>query len=176
MSGLAKYIEERIREAFTHQSFDAVVTAVDKDDDTITVKPEGKAERTGVRLKSVVEDSESKIVVYPAIDSVVVVGVLHNDNKELFVQKVNTIDEVIVNCPNMVINGGENGGLTITPELKEQLNKMSARIDALYDAIKNGVPIAQDGGAGYQATMKAILATVAQSEDFSNIENDKVTH
>jgi phage baseplate assembly protein gpV len=92
--------------------------------------------------------------------------------------------EVSVTCKSLsanaedgiTLNGGENGGLTVTPKLVEQLEKMSARIDGIIDAINNGVPVPQDGGAGLQTTIKASLSAIVDKEDFSEVENDKVKH
>jgi hypothetical protein len=73
-------------------------------------------------------------------------------------------------------NGGELGGLTKTKELKTQLDKLTARVDGIINAITNGAPAPQDGGVVYQQTMVAILDTLTAVEDFSNLENEKITH
>jgi len=73
-------------------------------------------------------------------------------------------------------NGGENGGMTITPELKKQLDKMTKRIDGIIDAISNAVPVAQDGGVALQKTIVAKLKTLTDKESFSKIENEKIKH
>ncbi len=75
-------------------------------------------------------------------------------------------------------NGGENGGLTNTPELKTQLDKLTARVDGIISAINNGVPAAgaPDGGAALQTSIKAALALITQKEDFGDIEDTKITH
>ncbi len=70
-----------------------------------------------------------------------------------------------------------NGGTETTAnatELQTQLNKCKARIDQIITAIKTGVPTPQDGGAGYQKTMTAMLT--APAEDYSNIIDNKIKH
>lgn len=72
-----------------------------------------------------------------------------------------------------------NGGSETTAnanDLKKQLTIMSARIDALFNAIKTGVPAPMDGGAAYKASMTGILAAASKKEDFSNIIDDKIKH
>lgn len=72
-----------------------------------------------------------------------------------------------------------NGGSETTAnanDLKKQLTIMSARIDALFNAIKSGVPAPMDGGAAYKTSMTGILAAASQKEDFSNIIDDKIKH
>lgn len=62
-----------------------------------------------------------------------------------FVVMVEEVEEVI-------IRGGENGGLIKIGELVENLDKMTKRIDGIIEAIKNSTTVAQDGGArGKQA-------------------------
>lgn len=59
-------------------------------------------------------------------------------------------------------------------ELQTQLNRCKARIDQIVTAIKTGTPTPQDGGAGYQKSMAAMLT--APAEDYSNIIDDKIRH
>ena len=73
-------------------------------------------------------------------------------------------------------NQGLNGGLANTPELKTQLEKLTARVDGIIDAIKNGVPGASDGGAALLTSIKTGLASITDKEDFSEIEDSKITH
>lgn len=72
-----------------------------------------------------------------------------------------------------------NGGSETTAnanDLKKQLTTMSGRIDALFNAIKSGVPAPMDGGAAYKASMTGILSAASQKEDFSNMIDDKIKH
>ena len=74
------------------------------------------------------------------------------------------------------LNGTQNGGVIVASELKNQLAKLTARVDAVYDALQNSTVTAMDGGAAYKAAIAATLAAVVQKEDFSKIESDKVKH
>lgn len=78
----------------------------------------------------------------------------------------------------IILNNGENGGLTITPELVKQLGKLTARVDGIISALKNAIPVAgaADGGAGLKTSIVTALNTITQKEDFKNIENKRVTH
>lgn len=70
-----------------------------------------------------------------------------------------------------------NGGAETTAnatELQKQLNMCKARIDQIINAIKTGVPVPQDGGAGYQKSMSAMLT--APTEDYSGIIDNKIKH
>lgn len=88
-----------------------------------------------------------------------------------------TIDSMTyeVDKDGHVFNGGDNGGITITPELKKQLDRMNTQLQTVITTLETWVPVAQDGGAMLQTTFKANI--VGKSEaDFSNIEDPKVKH
>ncbi len=74
-----------------------------------------------------------------------------------------------------VWNGGSETTANAT-ELQKQLNVMSQRVDALFNAIKSGVPSSMDGGAAYKASMVGILSAASQKEDFSNMIDNKIKH
>ncbi len=69
-------------------------------------------------------------------------------------------------------NGGEP--MLLGNKTKEQLDKLQAKVDLIINAIENGVPVPQDGGAGYQSSMKAILSS-RQDADFSGIKSENCT-
>ena len=72
--------------------------------------------------------------------------------------------------------GTDAGGVVKAAELKSQLDKLSARVDGIIDALKNSQTAVQDGGAAYKAQIAAALALLADKEDFSNLESEKVLH
>ncbi len=76
----------------------------------------------------------------------------------------------------LTLDGDDNGGVVIGPELKTQLGYLTTRVDTIINALQNAPTAAQDGGAAYKAGIATILATIVNKEDFSNIESDKVKH
>jgi phage gp45-like len=72
--------------------------------------------------------------------------------------------------------GTDAGGVVKAAELERQLNKLSARVDGIMDALKKSQTAVQDGGAAYKAQIAAMLATLIDKEDFSNLESEKVLH
>jgi phage gp45-like len=72
--------------------------------------------------------------------------------------------------------GKDLGGLVKVEELKTNLDKLTARVDGIMDALKNSPTAAYDGGASYKSAISAFLATLIDKEDFSNIESKKVFH
>jgi len=140
------------------------VTAVDGN--TCTVEPlNGDAPINKVKL--IAGESENGVVLVPAVDSVVLVT--FTSKSRAFVSMCSTVETV-------TIRGEQHGGVVIAPELKSQLDKMTARIDGIIDALKNGVTIPNDGGASYKSTIGVSLDAITDVESFDEIENDNVKH
>ena len=72
--------------------------------------------------------------------------------------------------------GKDAGGIVKAKELETQLNKLTARVDGIIDALKNSATAAQDGGAAYKGQIVAALSALINKEDFSNLESGKVLH
>ena len=83
---------------------------------------------------------------------------------------------VTVEDDTLKLDGKDNGGLVIAPELVTQLGYLTARVDAIIDALENSPVAAQDGGATYKAEITTALKLIVNKEDFSNIESQKVFH
>ena len=73
-------------------------------------------------------------------------------------------------------DGKKYGGLCKTQELKTQLDKATARIDGIIDALEKSATGTQDGGATYKANITLALQKLTDKENYSNIESDKVMH
>jgi len=145
--------------------FEAEVSAVQ--DTTISIKYQG-LEHENVRLVAGFSASSSVLIQKPKVGTLVLVADLSRGKfRDLVVLLQEETEEI-------VINGGQLGGLIKIEELKKNLGTMSKRIDGIIDAIKNAVPVAQDGGAALQASIVAALPT--GKEDFSDIEDEKVRH
>jgi hypothetical protein len=74
-----------------------------------------------------------------------------------------------------MLNGDENGGLCKTQELKTQLDKLTARVDAIAGVLTTG---SNGGGVVVFSgmTQPDYIQAMADKEDFSDIENTNVTH
>lgn len=106
----------------------------------------------------------------PAIGSDCLIAILEGNESVAFLIYANEVEL-------LQYNGGENGGITNTPELKIQLDKLSKRVDDIISAI-NGAPPATpaDGGAAAQTYTKTNLALIVDKENFNSIEDTKITH
>lgn len=111
--------------------------------------------------------SSTPLLITPLKDSVVIVTFLSKDTA--FISLYSEIETI-------QLRGDQYGGLIKIEELKTNLDKLTARVDGIIDAINNGVAIPQDGGVGLQNTIKASLSTLIDKEDFTGIENDLIKH
>lgn len=163
-------IKQLIRNIAAYNSgltlFEAVVT--ESEDTQCTIKYQG-LEHKNVRLVCGFSQSLTTMIIKPAVGSTVLVADLSNGKmRDLVVLMVENVEKVI-------FNGGELGGLIKIEELKTQLNRMTARIDGIINAIKGGVPVSQDGGAALQTSIVSLLPN-GQKEDFSSLEDPKFLH
>lgn len=138
-------------------------TAVDWDKLTMTATDANDAPYFDVQL------GLGMLVVKPAADTDCLIAILENDETCAFLLYANEADLI-------EYNGGTNGGMCNTTELKTQLDKLTARVDGVISAIENGVVIAQDGGANFKTTVVDALEKITDKEDFSSIEDTKITH
>lgn len=74
------------------------------------------------------------------------------------------------------LDGDDFGGLCKTQELQTQLGYLTARVDAIINALEQSATGSQDGGATYKTNITIALNAIANKEDFSNIENAKIKH
>ncbi len=74
-----------------------------------------------------------------------------------------------------IVLGVSTEPAALADTLVKELEIERDRVDTIIDAIKNGTPIPQDGGEGYQTSMGIILDTIPSKGDFSNVPSKVVT-
>jgi hypothetical protein len=158
-------------------------------------------EVTGVRLASVIDDSKTKLQVTPKAGSYVLAADLSSGAMtDLVIMKFSEIaainleteegvkleiaDKIKINDTTVEIsgdkitfNGGENGGVPVSPAVQENLDSLKSYCEALKEAISAGlfavgVGTAASGLNGQQVFDNAMISA---SISFSNIENEKIT-
>ena len=141
------------------------VEKVDEENMLCLINTDGEEEKVVASL--VIGEGSKGVVQVPKVGSMVLVGMIGNANGFLLMSEEN--DKII-------INGGENKGLVKIEELKENLEKMTKRIDGIIEAIKGGVCVPKDGGSSLQQTITARLNSLTDKEQFDAIEDEKVLH
>jgi len=148
--------------------FNAKIVSVD--DETCTIERNG-LEFTDVRLAAVVDGNTKNLLIKPKVGSMVLIADLSEGlMRDLAIIGWSEMDTI-------TINGGENGGLTITPTLVQELNKNNAILTALLGVL-TGAPIPEPGNASPSALQIALKGAVTgkQLGDFSKIEDAKIKH
>lgn len=170
--------------------FLAKVVEVDKNKYTCTVAPidDAAAQRFDVRLLPIETESgtQTGFVCFPEKDTEVLC--VKFDKDETFILAVFKVESVlwlvgdsfkmaVDNNGNTVFNDGQNEGLVIAPELKKQVDKNTAILDAIK-AVLEGSPINEPGNGAPSALQVALKAATTGKEtaDLSNIQNTKIKH
>jgi hypothetical protein len=166
----------RLTHGGTVQTFVAKVKAIDEVKMTCDVSVEGTADLFDVRLRSVIDSAEKGILIYPKIGTYVLVGIIDGRKTSAFVAATSEVDKIRLMSDVIELSGNSLGGIVKADELKTQLDKMTARIDGIIDAITNGVPVTDYSGAGLQSSIVLALQTLIDIENFNHIKNDKVKH
>jgi hypothetical protein len=169
----------------------AEVKAVDADTCTIDI---GGIEIEGVRLTSVVSDSQTKLTITPAAGSRVIVADISNGRMTDFaviqyaeIESMtftigNTAiainaDGVSVNADAITINNGDNGGIPIVQKIQSNFDKIKNYLDQLNMVIASsinavGTSTSASGSVG-ASTFNANKPTLAQ---WDNMEDSLITH
>jgi len=173
---LTRWVKRIISDERTHPET-GVVNSVDGR--LAEVQPDHGGPPIDCRLQSV-EKGENGLVLKPKKDSTVIFE--HMDKETAVLVATMDVEEVLLDCDTITINGGDNDGIPVYPELRKELETEKARLSAVIKALSN-VPTATetggspDGGTAYKSGIKAALAAV-QEGDYSRsaIKDDKFTH
>lgn len=187
MEGVRKALEALILSKKDRTTITAKVVEVDLDDYTCTVQPiHGGAEYHKVRLQAVADLSGSGVVAIPAVQSDVLVSLIDGNDYSAFIVATGNIDSYTIktdssasvdvnNDGTVFLNGDTHGGLIKINELKTQLDKTNAMVNAMATALTTWTPVPADGGAALKTLATSQLAGKTTGV-FTNIENETVKH
>lgn len=188
---LSKNLSKMLKKAAQSMPlFLAKVVEVDKNKYTCTVAPidDAAAQRFDVRLLPIETESGTQTgwVCFPEKDSEVLCAKFDKD--EAFILSVFKIESVmwlvgdnfkmtVDNNGNTVFNDGQNEGMVIAPELKKQVDKNTAILDAIK-LVFEGTPVNEPGNGAPSALQIALKAatTGKDTADLSSIQNKKIKH
>lgn len=157
-------IQQIAKEGFTGDAKCRVAKVTAVDGYTCTVETlDTETSITDVRLQT---SDANGVYLKPAVESFVIIAPI--SDFEYVVVMYSAIDE-------LKFLDGSYGGLTKTQELKTQLDKTNEVLQAVVDSLKNWVVAPNDGGAALKTFFTTTLGAKVVG-NFSNIENDKITH
>lgn len=164
---------------------EGVVEQVDRQNCTCTLSREGLPELINVRLSSITSPGENVIVIYPKKGATAVCAMVNNTPTDYAVISVSEVEELSGNIEGMKlswtkdsikINDGKNGGLVMTPVLKQQLDLNAARIDKVIEILKTQITsVSLQPNPAWPGIITTQLEALKR-EDYSGIENEKVKH
>lgn len=116
------------------------------------------------------------VYVKPKTGSKCLVGMMENQPAAWFLISAAEVEEVSVNADEIVFNGGGNGGVPISGNVSDRLNKVEKDINDLKQVFSTWVPAANDGGAALRGAAATWYAQQLQETQPSDIENEKIKH
>jgi len=185
MSAHAEFIKA-IKNAIP-KSFIGIVNSVNEDNYTCDVDPVGGgAKFYDIRLKAVVDFEDVSIIVIPEVGSSVVCSPIEHNSNTLFISLFGRIKRVSIKVSSggsmaieadgtVKLNGDSFSGLVKSDELKSQLDKTNAVVNAIVEALTSWVVAPSDGGAALKVFATALLAGKVTG-DYSDIKNEAVQH
>ena len=136
------------------------VTEIDRATLTCSIKLDEDLILHGCRLNAVeCQERGDCFAVIPKVGSLVS-GIATADLRDVLIVSFSEIDGIIVKAPKIEAN-----------DFKTQLDKMTARIDGIIAAIKNGVPQTDYSGAALQQSIVANLEQLTDKENFNTLSD-----
>lgn len=131
-----------------------------------------------VRLRSVINGENSKILITPEQGSyVLVIDLSGGDFSNLAVIGYSQIEKIDVDANDKIIfNGGSNHGLVNIEELTQKLNAIEKDINTLKSVFSAWTPVAQDGGAALKSDALTWASQQLQITQQSDYEDTNITH
>lgn len=157
----------------------ATVDEVDESARTCTCTPiNDGAQLFNVTLQAA-RSASTGFVQIPTVKSQVVVTFLSKDTA--FVSLCVEVDKVLLNCDEITINNGDNGGLIVIQSLVDRLNTIEGKHNDLVTALGTRTfittaTVSASAVVGVITASPLVNVNIAPTTQKSDIENDKVTH
>jgi len=137
---------------------------------TVTI---GKLDVSSVRLKATSVKSAGKLMITPRTGSVVLIGSLSGDLKDLAVLSVDEAEKVEISG-DIVFNEGKNDGMVLVKELVKKLNTLENDINLLKQVFRTWVAVSQDGGSALSLAAATWAEQQLEETQQKDIENKSV--
>lgn len=148
----------------------------------------GGASFFDVRLKSILDDSENGLILTPKKGSLVLVGLIENNEASAFIVQYSDIEELTFKNVNgmsfevlkgvLKLNGDSEGGLVQIKELKENIDSIKQYVEAMNTALPIAFKaiLASTSANGALGEKSYKLAMATQKIILKDMENQKVKH
>ncbi|MBS1944772.1 MAG: hypothetical protein JST98_06110 [Bacteroidetes bacterium] len=139
-----------------------------------------------VRLKPAIGTAQVGAITYPKVGSPCVIAELDGDANKYILVNCEQVDRLLVklqggatvevkNDGTLELNGAQYGGLVKVQQLRQELAKVNAILQAVQQAFSSWMPANGDSGvAALKAASNAF--TALQRPDYNTIESQKTKH
>lgn len=183
-------LQRIIRRQMVLRAVPMVVVSVNKTNGTIVAQQEDSPETFDIRLRAAIVDDLLGILVFPKVESTVLVDFIMNDKTNAYVVKVSEIESALITmgtnfkCEikpsgDLILNNGSNGALVKIQQLEAKLNAINSNFQTLLAAAQAGLSATvgaapADGAAGFSAFNSALASLQAITS--TGLNNDKIKH
>jgi len=192
MPNIKELIEEIVKPLIKVQTMKGEIISVDKEEDVCEIKPlNSGANYLDVKLKSVIKKTDTRCVTYPKVGSIVHFAIVENNAADTYVTQISEFDSMMIEAKDISVeinssgelkvqakkielNGGALGGLIKIQDLKTQIDRNTAVLNAIQQMFKGWTPTPSDGGAVLKGLSTSVISL--PRADLSNIENKDITH
>jgi len=167
------------------QVFTATVVSVSEDNDTIDVVDADGNELYDVRLKAAVNGSDDNVVMFPAVDSDVLVGLIGNSDQALFVVMATKTDKIraktgdtiiTIDTNGIVIDGGNNGPVIISQSLIDDVNDIKEDLNTLKNVFSDWITSPGDGGGALKTAAGTWFGQQLPDTNIEDVTNERLKH
>ncbi len=152
---------------------DGTVNAIDADNRTIDVMINEDENNiiTNVKLQGDFAQTVG-ICVFPTVGTICTIAM--RDAKHATLLKCTQIDKIIIDTDSIIINGGNNGGMVMSPAITTKLNNLENQVNALLTALNTVVITLAPSGEFPISSFFDSLQSLPTTQQ-SDIENTKIT-
>jgi len=168
---LVEFVRDQVDKMDIRPTFGEVVS-VDENARTVEVKPDdGPEVESNIQAK---QESNAGLALVPEVGSRVIVGFLSEDYA--YVVATSKVKKYLLDCDEVTVNGGDNGGIPITPDVVERLNNVEKDINKIKQIFAAWSPVSQDGGAALKTASATWYNQQLQTTTEQDIEDTKFKH
>lgn len=152
------------------------VLSVDEEQRTANLEPiDGTADILNARLQASTAQPTG-VAMIPKVGSMVIASFISPSKS--WISGVDEPEKILIDAPEMIINGGGLKGLIIYDQLKAELERNKAILEGILGVLR-GASIPEPGNGSPSALQAALKAALIgkQTGDFGNhLINEKVKH
>jgi len=176
---IRKYIKQILENNEEIYAIVGTASNINEDERTCDVTPVTEnAEVLGVRLQASLDSAEGFVCI-PKTDSIVIVTFLNKNTG--FVSVCTEVEKVLIDTPETIFNGGDNGGLININDLVSKINDVENALNSLISSY-NSHTHQTTATIGPSPAPGVISPTTSQGPNpvnniaVSDIEDGDVTH